>query len=62
MLVLSESSTRVFNVALSHISVTGPLRRLHDRLAASRTKDEPFLPLGTKDRLGQSFDFQASTS
>jgi hypothetical protein len=27
-------------------------------LRASRTKDEPLLPLGMKDRLCQGFDFQ----
>jgi hypothetical protein len=27
-------------------------------MTASRTKDEPLLPLWMKDRLGQSFDFQ----
>ena len=40
---------------ISHFSCVG-------YMTASRTKDEPLLHLGTKDRLGQSFDFQSRRS
>jgi hypothetical protein len=49
--LLEQSSTRTFNVA----HLTFPLRKLHDRI---RTKDEPLLLLGMRDRVGQSFDFE----
>jgi hypothetical protein len=47
---------RVFNQGIqcspvSHFRCAG-------HIAASCTKDEPLLPLGMKDRLGQRFDFQ----
>jgi hypothetical protein len=44
-----ELLQRVFNQG--HLSYTG-------YMTALRTKDEPLLPLGTKDSLGQCFDIQ----
>jgi hypothetical protein len=49
VLFLSESSTGAFHVVLF---------RYAGYMNALRTKDEPLLPLGMKDSLGQSFDFQ----
>ena len=53
-LLCSSQASLQQGQALSNI----PLRKLHDRLAGQGRTLRPLLPLGMKDRLGQSFDFR----
>ena len=49
---------RVFELQPGHKCSPISHFRCAGYVTASPTKDEPLLPLGMKDRLGQSFDLQ----